>query len=112
MPDASYVMLQPGHETGWLELKADNPPPGRDPKFHVEPSQHQWISFHLGRIPIHFLVAVHDNWYIIEGKHHAKLSEKITVAALEGMAMASFPGIKMAENSYLFSIVTKRNRNV
>lgn len=112
VPDASYVMLAPGHETGWLELKADNPTSGRKPSFHVEPSQHQWIQFHLGRVPIHFLVAVHDQWFFIDGRYHAKLSDKPSVADLEQIAIASFPGIKMAENSYLFSVATQRTRDV
>lgn len=112
VPDASYVMLQPGHETGWLELKAGLPNSKGTVTFQVEPSQHQWIQFHLGRIPIHFLVAVDEQWFFIDGRHHSRLSQKATVADLEQIAIASFPGNKMAENSYLFSVATKRTRDV
>jgi len=130
VPDLSYVMLQPskngklaglgatptgmatGHETGWLELKAVFAPPPKTTEVHLklESSQHQWIGFHLGKIPIHFLVAIGETWYFIDAIHHQTLARKISISTLESLAIASFPGDRVAENSFLFSNATLRTR--
>ena len=106
VPDLSYVMLGPGHETGWVELKAE--PPGKSAKFKIESSQHQWMTPHVHRIPIHFLLAVGDEWFFVCACHHVRLTERITVEELTNIAVAKFPGDRVAENSFLFSNATKR----
>lgn len=79
VPDASYVMKRPPSpignvfdvggrfETGWLELKAI---PKFDDlgmaKFLVEPSQIEWMRDHGPLIPVHFLVAVGQQWWLLE----------------------------------------------
>jgi hypothetical protein len=87
VPDISFVMLAPECETGWLELKAVHEAPTF--KFKVEPSQHQWIRAHCQRIPVCFLVAVGDNWYIVPGHYHARLIDRMGLQTLEKMAICS-----------------------
>jgi hypothetical protein len=107
--DVSYVMKEPGHETGWLELKAPIPSnPGVLIK--VEPSQHEWIDVHYGRVPLHFLVAVGSRWFFVDAKWHRRFATRITHDALDLISIASFEGKDIAENSYLFSNATRRNR--
>lgn len=108
VPDLSYVMLSPGHETGWLELKVSKST--EKVAIQIEPSQHQWIGFHKKRIPIHFLVEVGDLWYLVPGPFHKELTELKEIHELEELS-AVFPKDKMAENSFLFSNVTRRMRN-
>lgn len=103
-------MTQPGHETGWLELKADITS-GKEVKFRVEASQHQWIQLHLGRVPIHFLLGINNTLFFLDAKHHARLAHKIAITELTDIAIATFPGDRMAENSFLFSNATLRNRH-
>lgn len=111
VPDLSYVMLGPGHETGWMELKATEDV-GKPAKFKIEQSQHQWIQFHLGRVPIHFLIGWGPDCLFVHAKHHVRLSEPITLSQLSEISIARFPRNKMAENSFLFSVATTRMTNV
>jgi hypothetical protein len=111
VPDLSYVLLGDDCETGWLELKATLSP-GKSVTFKIEPSQHRWIRMHLGRIPIHFLVAWGDQWYFIDAKHHERLALSITKAELAAIAIRSFREKSVAMNRDLFWLATYRGRNV
>jgi len=85
VPDLSYVMLGGTFETGWIELKAENE--SKWVKFRIEPSQHQWIRNHHNLIPVHFLVAVGDDWYLIPGNCHEELAKKMSKLDLAEMAV-------------------------
>lgn len=93
VPDVSYVMrfhVNPGYETGWLELKAElEPKEGGTVKFKVRPSQHDWTERYLGLVPIHYLCALGTTWYLIDGVHHKKLAEPQSHESLRGLAVAT-----------------------
>jgi len=97
VPDLSYVFKMPGHETGWLELKAiqDITPY----HFHVEPSQHRWIDAHCDLVPVCFLLAVGDMFYLVGGGNHHRLSNPIEPEELKKCSIAS------GERRYLRSVL-------
>jgi hypothetical protein len=111
VPDLSYVLLGNDCETGWLELKASLSS-SKSTTFKIEPSQHQWIGAHVGKIPIHFLVAWGDQWYFIDAKHHERLALSITKTELAAIAIRSFHEKSVAMNRDLFWFATNRGRNV
>jgi hypothetical protein len=120
VPDASYVMLssstipatKPGFETGWLELKACEEPKGdASLNFQIEPSQHQWIGAHSGRVPIHFLVAVGEMWFFIHARHHQALAGKPKLSKLIEIADSMFPGRMVLQYKEIFAKATYRGRN-
>lgn len=86
VPDLSYVMYRGEYETGWIELKATWQEKGPY-KFKIQPSQHRWIADHCGKIPVHFLVAVTEKVWLIDGSHHKLLSEKITEQELNDIGI-------------------------
>lgn len=74
VPDLHYVMKSSHHHrVGWLELKAIDKPIGNSSKIGVEASQHQYIRRWLHYMPIHFLVRVVDQVFVIPGKYHKEL---------------------------------------
>ncbi len=115
VPDLSYVMVGPGHETGWLELKAVMRPADDKPlKFQIEPSQHAWMTRYAHRVPTHFLIKVNECHYLIDGKLHSKLTEyAITEDGVKRLAMAVVrDGDDFATNlSIILSGLTRRERN-
>lgn len=86
-PDASYVMVGGGHETGWLEFKYGYPN-AESIRYHVEPSQHQWIKDHAERVPVHFLLCGGDTWYLLAGTFHYLLVDAIKIDYLRHLSIA------------------------
>jgi len=76
VPDLHYVMFEEGCEfrVGWLELKAVNKKISKTNTIKVEPSQHQYIRRWHNHMPIHFLVRIISNIYLIPGKYHKELA--------------------------------------
>ena len=95
VPDASYVMRQPGYETGWLELKAvaSRLTGTKSAAFKIEPSQHQWISQRHHLVPVHFLLEVEHHAYLVSGRHHERLDEKLDMMTLRGLSCADGPSL-------------------
>jgi len=85
-PDISYIMIQRGCETGWLELKA--PKPANQLDVHVESSQHGWIGKRHDRVPVHFLIDTGRSVCLVNGGHHAVFAKTIKVADLECLSDA------------------------
>lgn len=108
VPDISYVMLGGNYETGWLELKAvtemEISRAGKV-RFHVEPSQHQWISRHDQKIPIHFLCAVGERCFLLHGSAHELIDRPLRVDELHSAAIIMIP--KAALRQELPSVLKK-----
>lgn len=85
VPDISYVISAGSHETGWLELKATDETEKRI-EFVVESSQHDWIARHCWLVPVHFLVAGPEYWWLIHGRHHERLDLLHDLADLDKLA--------------------------
>jgi hypothetical protein len=73
------------YETGWLELKAVGHEELRrkNIKFEVRPSQISWITVHCEVVPVYFLCAVGDIWFLVHGRHCQQLAQSITVGQLD-----------------------------
>jgi hypothetical protein len=68
VPDLSFVMKKGNCETGWIELKAEREYDSKGKvNFCVEPSQIDWIERHRERVPIFFMVAVGEDWFLLSG---------------------------------------------
>lgn len=113
VPDMSYVMVAPGHETGWLELKAaGRMPSGKPLHFKVEPSQHQWMIKYAHRVPTHFLVKVATMHYLVDGQMHSKMSGPITEDDLNRLAISVFTDDNLVSGlTTTLSGLTRRDRN-
>lgn len=110
VPDASYVMAGGDYETGWLELKAELPMDKI--KFELQPAQHDWISRHHSVVPVHFLCAVGDYWFILDGSKHGLLAEPITVSGLKINSVANFSEADARSRlPLILKDVTARGRN-
>lgn len=114
IPDLSYVMAGPNHETGWLELKAM----GRGKtKFKVESSQHQWMTRHAQRVPAHFLIEYGEEWdanyYLVAGNmHHQLAATNGKEDAIRLVCHSVFTvDTLITELSKVLSAVTKRDRH-
>ena len=64
VPDLHYVCKNGDFRVGWLELKAIHKF-GDGKRIHVEPSQHQYMRKWGAAMPIHFLIKVGKNIYLI-----------------------------------------------
>lgn len=98
VPDLSYVVKPGNFETGWLELKRvlpspatcdarpqtsrHTPRPDEKIKFELEASQHQWISQHHHRVPVHFLLGYGAEYYLLDGRFHRDLVKPVTIHQL------------------------------
>lgn len=113
VPDLSYVMVAPGHETGWLELKATyRPVKTKTVAFKVEPSQHQWMIKYAHRVPTHILAKVGDSYYLIDGRSHAQLVEQVTEDDLKRVSVAIFDEDTLVKGlTTTLSGLTRRDRN-
>lgn len=115
VPDLSYVMVGPGHETGWLELKAvAKTAEKKTLKFHIEPSQHAWMTRYAHRVPTHFLINVNDRNYLVDGKLHSSLDNyAITEDDLRRLSTAMVEdGEDLANNlATILSGLTRRERH-
>jgi hypothetical protein len=89
-------MVGGGYETGWLELKAIEFDPNRVNgeativKADVEPSQIFWIESHYRHCPVHFLFAVGDCWFLIDGRWAQEIKKGVSIAELKRIAIKAF----------------------
>lgn len=113
VPDLSYVMVAPGHETGWLELKVNASAAARKTvTFKVEPSQHQWMIKYAHRVPTHFLIKSARQYYLVAGVKHPQLAEVVTEADLIRIAAAVFDEDNLVQGlTTTLSGLTRRDRN-
>ena len=113
VPDLSYVMVAPGHETGWLELKASmRPAKVKTVSFKMEPSQHQWMIKYAHRVPTHILAKVGDAYYLIDGRAHVQLAEPVSEDDLKRMCVAFFNEDTLVSGlTTTLSGFTRRDRN-
>jgi len=113
VPDLSYVMVAPGHETGWLELKATTRAiKHKNLQLKVEPSQHQWMIKYAHRVPTHFLIKVSDHYYLVSGTKHTHLADAVTEADLIRIAAAVFDEDNLVQGlTTTLSGLTRRDRN-
>lgn len=93
VPDLHYVVLDDGldHRVGWLELKSISTELTAQHRIKVEPSQHQYIRRWRPVMPIHFLVRVKQNIYLLDGNHHGALSELSDENTLLSLSLADMP---------------------
>jgi hypothetical protein len=85
VPDVSYTFNGGKHETGWLELKAIPKPPNGKYKFTLEPSQHRWMTAHVGNIPIHLLLACGDDLWLVDAAYHQRFIKTIEADELDSL---------------------------
>jgi hypothetical protein len=85
VPDISYTFNDGKHETGWLELKAIAKPVNGRHKFILQPSQHRWIATHWEHIPIHFLLAIPDRFWLVPGQYHYMLTRAVNIDDLNSI---------------------------
>lgn len=113
VPDLSYVMVAPGHETGWLELKAvPRPAPDKHLPIIIEPSQHYWMMRHAHRVPAHFLILVGTTCYLVRGTDHRTLSVSMTEDELNRITIFSCNSKNLAGGlAAKLSELTRRERN-
>lgn len=109
VPDVSYVIRTPGHETGWLELKACRTNNERL-KFEIERSQHEWVRDHHLFVPVHFLVMVNNMLFLVDGCLHEQLSEAKTVQKLTEISAIVSPVEEFVDIIQVLARVTKRDR--
>lgn len=113
VPDLSYVMAAPGHETGWLELKVAPQPAKRNPlRFKVESSQHTWMIRHAHRVPSHFLIKVGTTCYLVGGTKHNELAKSLVEDDLLRIAVVVFSDDQIVNGlSPQLQRSTRRDRN-
>jgi hypothetical protein len=94
VPDLHYVMKidnsvnlsvahpdrVPTYRVGWIELKAKDTNVTKSQRITVEPSQHQYIRRWYPHMPIHFMVRIIDDVFVIPGKYHKELASAICLA--------------------------------
>lgn len=112
IPDLSYVMVAPGHETGWLELKVSS---RKNMSYSVESSQHQWMIKHADRVPAQFLIKVgygaDPEYYLVDGNKHNQLAAIKTEEELKRLAIAIFTDADLIPRlTCLLSVFTTRSR--
>lgn len=111
VPDLSYVIIG-GYETGWLELKAVEE--SDKFQFEIEPSQHQWIEAHCEWVPVHFLAAVGNDWFVVPGRYHKELAQKMNRYDLLEFAILHVKWPLMPADKLVmletFKTLTRRNR--
>jgi len=92
VPDLHYVMkAEDPHRVGWLELKAIDVKMSATHRIKVEPSQHQYIRKWRAHMPIHFLIRVQKEIFLIDGKYHAAISEATELSTLISLAVVWSP---------------------
>lgn len=110
VPDTSYVVLNPGrHQTGWMELKAIRDPGDKPFKFKIEPSQHVWFADHIDLIPCHFLLAVGDMVYLVDGKMHPLLDEPMKLNHLHNWSIQVYTRNTLGQIGQTLSALTYIN---
>lgn len=117
VPDMSYVMVAPGHETGWLELKAAPARSHIDSQlvFKVESSQHQWMIKYARRVPCHFLIKIcgsANRYYLVSGTRHNELAGEVSERDLISHATSVFDDSNLIYGlTESLQSLTKRDRN-
>ena len=113
IPDLSYVIVSPGHETGWLELKVALKSKGsKNLLLKVEPSQHQWMIRYAHRVPTHFLIKLGSDHFLIDGRFHQALAGPVTADDLRRTATAIFTDETLGKGLVdILSALTLRDRN-
>lgn len=94
VPDVSYVMVGGVYETGWLELKAQLGDSGPW-KFKLEASQHDWIGNHVGKVPVHFLMATGSTIWLVPGEHHKIFAKSVSISDMRTYSDCYFPESEM-----------------
>lgn len=109
VPDVSYVMIGGVYETGWLELKAQLGDSGPW-RFKLEASQHDWISNHVGKVPVHFLMATGKTIWLIPGEQHKIFSDSVTESEMRACSVARFPvtDMRIELNRHLRELTHRR----
>jgi len=113
VPDLSYVIVDQGHETGWLELKAAaNVSPKRKVPIKIEPSQHQWMLKYAHRVPTHILIQVGTKYYLIDGRKHNCLIDSVFEDDLKRNSLHMFEDDALVQElTAVLSDRTRRERN-
>ncbi len=94
VPDLHYVMKgEPGEQfrVGWLELKAIDTRITKSQRIGVEPSQHQYLRRWVDHMPIHFMVRIQEQIYIVPGKWARELSQACCEADMKLLSTINFP---------------------
>jgi hypothetical protein len=98
------------YETGWLELKAEEPKNGCiHPK--IQASQIAWIEDHCNHIPVYILIAVADSWYLVHGSYVQELAQKITLDRLDEISEDWFDVDHIKFLNMSLRDITKRGRD-
>lgn len=99
VPDLHYVMKgDPGEvfRVGWLELKAIDTRITKTQRIGVEPSQHQYLRRWVAHMPIHFMVRIQEQIYIVPGMWHRELSQACCEADMKLLSTINFPQQQLA----------------
>ena len=92
VPDLHYVMKgDVTFRVGWLELKAIDKPIGKTSYIGVEASQHQYIRKWKDHMPIHFLVRIETQVYLIPGAYSTHLALARCLADIKLLSLVEFP---------------------
>lgn len=99
VPDLHYVMvsMEHNHRVGWLELKAIDTQITKSQRVGVEPSQHQYLRKWCPVMPIHFMVRVQEQIFIIPGKYSRELSMACCRGDLAVISEIQFHETEIAE---------------
>ena len=111
VPDLSFVMVAPGHETGWLELKISSLRSRKPLLFKVEPSQHQWMTRYAHRVPTYFLIKVGSRYFLVDGRFHNALAGDVMIEDLARVSTMEFTDSNLVTGlTDTLSKLTRRNR--
>lgn len=91
VPDLHYVPKHEDlHRVGWLELKATDGALTKSNRIKVEPSQHQYIRKWRAYMPIHFLIRVKEEVFLIDGIHHGAIPEATEISTFMSLSLRWF----------------------
>lgn len=97
IPDLHYVMKhEDPHRVGWLELKAVDTAITKSNRIKVEPSQHQYIRKWRAYMPVHFLIQVVDEVFLVDGTNHIAVPEAANRNMLASISLTWFPKCETA----------------
>lgn len=90
VPDLHYVMLGGDHRVGWLELKAIDTEISYSRRVKVEPSQHQYLRRWCPLMPIHFLVRIKMDVFMVPGEMSKQLSAAVSLVDMKAISVLHF----------------------
>jgi len=91
VPDLHYIpKSDEDHRVGWLELKALDVPLSKNHRIKVEPSQHQFIRKWRPYMPIHFLIRIKGDIFLIDGSYHAEIPMAAEISTLMSLSVKWF----------------------